>query len=934
MAFQRRKVATALAYLAGVGTAASLLTAVPAYAQDMRVEVTGSSIRRVDAEGSLPVTVVTREEIAATGVTTTEQLLAQLPFIDSLGSLNLASGAGLSTYGQSSVSMRGLGSTRTLVLVNGRRIAGFSADDGSVNVNTIPIAAIERVEVLRDGASAIYGSDAIAGVINFILRKDFKGIEVGGQYGQSTRSGSATGWDAYIVGGFGDLAKDKYNVNASFSYNKQDALFGKDRDFAAVGTVLPYFVSGATGQGNIEGVWVPGTGSAANGTWVPGTPGTQFGTSPGRGFGSPLAATNQCELVNMRLNPTNTSNNMPFCNYDTAPFVGLIPESERWNASLNFAWQITPNVQFFAEGLYSEQKNTQTIQGSPVRWSFNQTDALFDQLGIDSALVIKPTNPNYAMAADFLTANGFGALVGQPLAITSRVQDFGGRTNQDESTQWRALAGLRGTVKDQDWEIAYYHNTNEVDGKVIGGYFSLTQYANVINSRDDWNPWSLQQTPEFNAAVASAAYIGPTLSAKTEQDAIDAKISGEIFKLPAGPLSYALGANWNDTSIKLNPAPAQFTGDIAGLGGATVNLDQSRNIWALYGEANIPILKGSKGGDLDGSIAIRYDDYSDFGGTTNYFANLRWQPTKWLLGRVAYGTGFRAPTLSDLYYPVVLGSSAQFNDPVTGEQDLQVNEYTGGNPGLKPEESKQWSLGLVLQPVKQFSLGIDWFQIKLTDIIATPSTQEVVSGNATGNPAYANSVVRDANNNILTVNSVTVNSGDATVQGYDVSATYRDTFKWGTPSVSLMGTYMQKFDQMSPGGVMSHKVGTLVDGDCNPVLDSDTGGVVPRWKHQLQFGYEYAAWAAFLTQNFYNGYRTGCDLDGNQHTIDNQQIWDLQVAWTGVKNLRIAAGVKNLFDEDPPIFIPVSNQFQSGYDAAMYDPRARFWYVQASYKFW
>ena len=110
--------------------------------------------------------------------------------------------------------------------------------------------------------------------------------------------------------------------------------------------------------------------------------------------------------------------------------------------------------------------------------------------------------------------------------------------------------------------------------------------------------------------------------------------------------------------------------------------------------------------------------------------------------------------------------------------------------------------------------------------------------------------------------------------------------------------------------------------------------MVPRWKHQLQFGYEYAAWAAFLTQNFYNGYRTGCDLDGNQHTIDNQQIWDLQVAWTGVKNLRIAAGVKNLFDEDPPIFIPVSNQFQSGYDAAMYDPRARFWYVQASYKFW
>jgi len=415
MAFQRRKVAAALAYLAGVGTAASLLTAVPAYAQDMRVEVTGSSIRRVDAEGSLPVTVVTREDIATLGVTSTEQLVATLPFVDSLGGLNMASGAGLSTYGQSSVSLRGLGSTRTLVLVNGRRIAGFSGDDGSVNVNSIPIAAIERVEVLRDGASAVYGSDAIAGVLNFILRKDYKGIEVGGQYGQSTRSGKATGWDAYIIGGFGDLAKDKFNVTASLSYAKQDALFGKDRDFASVGTVLPYFVSGATGQGNIEGGWNLGT-RLPDGTWVPGTPQSGFGTSPGRGYGNPLAATNNCEAVNMRLDPNLTSKEVPFCNYDTAPFVGLIPETERWNGSVNFTWQINKDVQFFAEGMYSEQENIQTIQGSPVRWSFNQTDNLFNELGIDSALLIKPDNPNYQLAADFLNANGFGSLVGQPLA--------------------------------------------------------------------------------------------------------------------------------------------------------------------------------------------------------------------------------------------------------------------------------------------------------------------------------------------------------------------------------------------------------------------------------------------------------------------------------------------------------------------------------------
>jgi iron complex outermembrane receptor protein len=392
---------------------------------------------------------------------------------------------------------------------------------------------------------------------------------------------------------------------------------------------------------------------------------------------------------------------------------------------------------------------------------------------------------------------------------------------------------------------------------------------------------------------------------------------------------YAAGFNWAKQSLEWDPAPALFTGDIAGLGGAVVPLEEDRTVYAFYGELNIPIVK-----TLESTVAVRWDDYSDFGSTFNWFANVRWQPTKEILARAAYGTGFRAPSLGDLWYPITLGSSAQFNDPVTGQSDLQVNEYTGGNPDLQPETSKQWSLGLVWQPIRQFNASVDWFQIKLDDIIATPSTQEVVSGNATGNPAYANAVVRTADGDIETVTSVTVNSGKATVQGFDVSLQWQDTYAWGTPSVGLIGTYMQKFDQTSPGGVEQGKVGTIVDTDCNPVLDSDTGGVVPRWKHALQFGYAYGPWQATLIQNFYNSYQTGCDLNGDRNDTGNVSIWDLQVAWTGYKGLRLALGVKNLFDEDPPIFIPVSNQFQSGYDAAMYDPRARFVYGSVSWKFW
>jgi iron complex outermembrane receptor protein len=929
MQFERKKIALALSLALGGGGA--IVGAAPALAQDIRVEVTGSSIRRVDAETALPVTIVTREEIAQTGVNNTADLLATLPSVAALGGISLTAGAGLSIYGQSSVSLRGLGANRTLVLVNGRRLVDFAGllTGDAVNVNAIPISAIERVEVLRDGASAVYGSDAVAGVINFILNKEFVGAEVGGQYGAPTRSGGGESWNAYIVGGWGTLAKDKFNVNASFAYSKEEALFGADRDFASVGTVLPYFVSGATGQGNIEGAYKPGTGSAANGTWQEGTIQPGWGGSPGSGYGNPLAASNQCEAINMRKNPTNTSKGAPFCNFDTAPFVGLLPESERYTANVNLTWQITDNVQLFAEGIYAHQEVIQTIQASPVRRSFNLTNSAFQDKGIDPVLLIYPSNPNYQIAANYLNAQGFGSIVGQPLGITSRVQDFGGRQSTDEADQWRAVVGLRGTAWNQDWELSYYHNESKVDGTVSAGYFSTTEYARLVQNSNDWNPWSLQQSAEFNAKLPAAAYIGPTVSATSKSDTVDGKISGEAWKLPSGPMMYAAGFNWVKQSYESNPSPAMTSGDIAGLGGAAAALDVDRDVFALYGELNIPIVK-----TVEATVAGRWDDYSDFGGTFNYFATVRWQPAKELVLRAAYGTGFRAPSLQDLYYPVILGSSAQFNDPVTGEQDLQVNEYTGGNANLQPEKSDQLSLGIVWQPLRQFSATVDWFRINLEDIIATPATQDVVSGNANGNPAYANAVVRDASGNIETVTSVTVNSGDATVQGFDVALQWKDTFSWGTPSIGLLGTYIQKFDQTTPGGVEQGKVGTIVTPTGDPVLDADTGGVVPRWKHALTFGYEYGPWQATVIQNYYRSYEMGNDLNGDRRYTGNQSIWDVQFAWTGYKGLRLALGVKNVLDADPPIFIPVSNQFQSGYDAAMYDPRSRFVYGSVSWKFW
>ena len=937
MVFQRKKVASALGVLLGVGGIGAV--AAPALAQDIRVDVTGSQIRRVETEGALPVTVITRDEIARIGAVNTEQLLQTISAISTMNATQLASGAGLSTYGQASVSLRGLGSFRTLVLVNGRRVSPFPGDDGAtVNVNMIPMAAIERIEVLRDGASAIYGSDAIAGVINFILSKNYSGVEVGAIYGEPTRSGGGGNANVSAVAGWGDLSKDRWNVTISASYQKEKELFSKDRNFAKTGNVLPWLVSGATGQGNIEGAFTPGTGSAAAGTWVEGSPQPGFGASPATGYGNPLAAQNNCEAINMFLNPTPTRARttppvrgaQPYCAFDSSAFLALIPDREATNFSANVAFKLTNNMEFFADALYAKQTVQQEIQTSPVRRSFLQSDALFQERGIDPALLIFPSNPNYQIAANYLNSIGQGAIVGQPLAITARVFDFGPRTSSDKSSQWRTVAGLRGNWREHDWEVAYTHNQSRLHGNVVAGYFSQTEYARIIQNSNDWNPWSLTQTAAFNARLPAAAYIGPTLFAKGESDSVDAKISGDLWKLPAGPLQYALGAQWRKEELNTIPSPALGTGDIAGLGGSVPPVDETRTVNAAFVEFNVPIVK-----TLEASVAARYDRYSDVGSTDNYFASLRWQPHRSVLLRTAYGTGFRAPTLLDLYQPVTLGTSEQFNDPVTGQANLQVNAFSGGNPALKPETSKQWSVGVVWQPIRQFSAGVDWFRIKLEDIISTPSAQEVVSGFRAGDPAYANAVVLNASGDIETITTQIVNAGKATVEGFDINLNYRDTFPWGTVGVNLSGTYMDKFNQTSPGGVEHDKIATIVLPNGDPVIGaSDTGGVVLRWKHVLTGTYEHKNWAFSLMQNYYSKYETGNrQIDGERNFAGPEATYDLQIAYTGFKNLRLAFGVKNLLDDDPPIYVPVSNQFQAGYDVSLYDPRSRFIYGSISYKF-
>lgn len=967
--------AAALAALTASCTAGSAL------AQTERIEITGSAIKRVDAETALPVTVITRDEIARTGVTSTEALLQTISAVSSIGGVANATGAGSSTNGIASISLRGLGDARTLVLVNGRRLSPAAAGGGaSVNVNNIPLAAIERVEVLKDGASSIYGSDALAGVVNFILRKDFTGVELAADGSKPTRDGGGSSWKASITAGAGNLERDGFNITGSLMMEREQPLFGRERTFSAKSDVFPYTIGAATGQGAIQGGWNP------NGTVNPnaGDPWASFklpgfaGGGLGGSYGTPVAATGAAGCGSIRMfdagnvgkifDPRDPELAAPsaqaegigrYCQYDSGPDVGLIPDREQVGLTLAGTLRLSKNAELFADVLYSKNTVVQQFQPSPVRNSFLQTvPDPWIRLGYSPVLLINPNNPNYATAANYLTAlansidpsvpsradpndptqgvpGGISRrqeilnLIGQPLAITARVFDFGPRATEDVTTQTRLVTGVRGEVLGQSYEVAGFLNRNWLQGRTLSGYFSQTQYANAVSNNNEWNPWSLTQTAGFQQAIAPANYVGPTLRAQTTSNGIDAKLSGETFQAPGGTALYAAGVQFRGEEYALDPSQAYLDGDISGLGGNIVPLSRSRNITSFFGELSVPLAKS-----LEANVAYRNDHYNDVGNAGTYKAALRWQPVRQVVMRAGLGSGFRAPTLEELWYPQTTGTSENFIDPKFPGVAFQSQLTTGGNPDLKPEKSRQGSLGVVLQPVDWASVSLDYWRIKIDGIISSPSTQEVVSGFRRGDPAYAGLVDLDGNGNVERVKAVTANVGSGRVSGVDVDANVRLPLAGGRLDVNLSGTYMIKFDQTSPSGTISRKVGTMVNGDGSPVLGAESGGVVLRWKHRLSGTWSTDSWAFTLAQDYYTGYRTAnAQYTDEPNFVKAQALYDLNVAYTGFKGLRVAVGVRNLFDKDPPVYVPASNQFQAGYDIGQYDPRARTVYASTSYKF-
>ncbi len=936
---QRRAlvVALAAAFPVAAWSQAQQTPPPPPPAQQLeRVEITGSSIKRIDAETALPVQVITREQIQKTGATNVEQLLQTISAVASSQGLTAASASSGTTGGISAIGLRGLGSLRTLVLLNGRRIApygiGFTGDSVSVDVNSIPLAAIERVEVLKDGASAIYGSDAIAGVVNFILRQDFKGLELSAEYGDTTHGG-ASFKRLTATGGIGDLGTDRYNVMIVGSWQKEDSLLGGQRRFANT-NIRPFegndLTSGNTFPGNIV-TYDPVTGQAGAASRNPST-----GSAPPSGQPPTLLG---CPGPYAVLDPLFPPNR---CRFDPAPLVTLLPASERMSLFAAGKFAITPDIQAYVEGSYNRNKIHTVIQPVPLsdQFAIPSNNPLCQQAPYNntssgpcqSAIWLKPGTPFYP--TDYAIAQ-FG---GTPdLLVRYRSALTGNRDLVDISEAPRAVAGIKGTVIGWDFDAALLYTESKVSEHVNDGYPALSLIMPLLNSGNVnfFGP----NTQAIQDEAEAANFKGDAYKIKSSQTSLTAKASRDVFQLPAGPVGFAVGGEARKEKYDFTADPTIQTGDISGYGGNFFNLSKTRNVTALFSEVNIPVIK-----NLEANLAVRYDHYEGVGSSTTPKGSLRWQPTPQILLRTSYGQGFRAPSLQDLYAqntqsvtPNGLSDPLRCSPPLANpppggnsstDCQTQFTVTFGGNQNLKPEKSNNFTLGTVLEPINTVSVGIDYWRVRLSDTI----TNGVDAATILSDPVkYAALITRGAPDpaqpglpgHITNLLETNLNLGITRVSGIDLDVKWRiPAAEWGKITLNGTATYMIRYDTSNLDGSYSGNIG---------LPNTATGGVIPRFKSYLSADWQRGPWDVTIAQNYQAGYH---DVQSNASGVDRDvrpyTTYDLQGSYSWGKSWRFVLGVKNLFDTDPP-YTNNGASFQANYDPEYADPRGRFIYGRVTY---
>ncbi|KQZ53472.1 hypothetical protein ASD92_10655 [Massilia sp. Root1485] len=852
-----------------------------------RVEITGSAIKRIDAETAVPVTVLRVEDLKKEGLTTIEQVMSNLSV--SQAQQGTSQSVGSSTGGASFANLRGIGQNKTLVLLNGRRLANNAYDSSAPDLNMIPFAALERVEVLRDGASSLYGSDAVGGVINFITKKNYQGGSA--TFGEDVPShGGGRSINANVALGWGDLDTQGWNISAVIDHQEQYPLTGTDRSY---NTRYPGGLSTSTFPAN----YYQG-GDSVN----PAGPGCTTGvhTIPDGGSG---------------------------CIMTTSSFVDYIPRNIRDSGLIRGTLKLGQHE------LGVEYLTSQSVVGTTI------AQVPYGGLYMNRLRPDGTANPYYPAGLDPTYTEPFMPAGVKPGFAHVKWRDIPNGVRQDKNTnrQQRLVVSLNGNVAGWDYDGAVTWNENRVQEQLFGysdgGLITQGVRDGIIN------PFG-EQSAAGTALLNSAGLSGTIQTARGQTTGLDFHASRELGDwLNAGRgAAVALGAQttYDKFTSAANTEFAEKVVASTGIDPNTLN-SGSRHTYAVYGELNVPILK-----TLDVTGSVRYDKYSDFGNTTNPKVSFRWQPTQAVLVRGSYSTGFRAPSLYDIHSAQTFTNSAgTYDDPVNcpGGTPLpghsraancgqQFQVLGGGNPALQPEKSKNATLGIMLEPLKGLSVGVDFWALKLDHQIGVLSLDDIFADNVKygtryhRNPAGELSVDGSQCPNPATcgyIERLNENLGGIITNGLDLSANYRlRSHGYGTFSFASNTTYVHRYEyQNTEGGEWHQNVGVY----------SGTGPVF-RWQSTNNVVWNRDAWSAGLTARYKSGY---IDQDPTNH-VASYTTFDLFGAWQQKKGLGLTVGVRNLLDKDPPLSYQ-DYTFQAGYDPRYTDPLGRTFYARVNYTF-
>jgi iron complex outermembrane receptor protein len=837
-----------------------------------KIEVTGSNIKRVDAEGPSAVLVISRDEIEKSGNSTIADLLRNLP-INNAGTFSESTSGGNSfAPGTAAISLRGLGPNTTLVLVNGRRVANYgfgqNITQSFVDLNAIPPSAIERIEILKDGASAIYGSDALAGVVNIILRKDFTGVEL------STRLGRASEGDSEetrysLSGGYGDLAKNKFNVFAVLDAYERKATWARDRSFSANANQAPnggFDLRSPTGN---PGTWLTlGRPGFTDNTVFPSCPQADRGL-----FGGATT-----------------------CYFNFQRFIYLIPPSTRNAAFVRGIADFTPNLSGFAE--YSYNKNETENSAAPTP-------------GTTTLPVGHNSNP-------------------YPFSVTARYRftDVGPRLNTITTTTTRSLVGLKGSVFGWDWESGYIQGKSDT---LNAGRGYVSQIA--LNTLTSNNIYNFVDNSRNSASLVDSLKANPFRKAVSELKAFDVKASRELFQLPGGIAAVAVGFDSRKESVVDALDPLSVAGNIVGSGGATAN--GSRKLKSLYTEFSLPVLKRVEsqiafrhedysdfGKTTKPKYALSWKALDTLLLRTSYSLGFR-APS---LSELYLGGATSFPSFVDTprcaAYRTAFGATDPRANAVCGS--AQVRSVSGGNALLKPESSKSWAAGFVFDPIRDLSIQADWYRIEHTDRVSQPTTAFLLA-----NPTPT-TVFRQAQNPIdVLANAPGELRGVASDLGVGISRIYQNLSAQFTKGVDLDLRYRisaGEFGRFTLTSLTSHiitfKVQTLPGG----ALVENVGTYqFPRTTSTNSVAWNRNAWDANLSAQTRSKF-----LQANQLVFRNVASYttlNTQVGYAGIKGLRLAVGVNNLADKKPPF----SDNENDGYANSTDNPVGRYYYISARY---